>query len=428
MAHPWMVAAAFCLWSAARAAGPVAITTTNDYGGTMGIPRWKMACSANDPNTMWLVFAKRADNLIKSSDGGATWGTTAPAALTISSYLDFHVAMWADDVDRLHLCYPAYSESLGYHVAYRQVSPPGETSSDLSEPVVLRANTPSRPSAAIAASGSDVFVFTRAGVSASENIRYFLSRDGGGTWPVSGQVDSLNRNVRIGATVWEQAPIAVVWIQEASGATEYRYYRWDGSAFVRPADSTIALDNDNRFFSFNVVQGRTFHLVFSDAQGLLTHRWKDWSGGTGTWQQSVVADLGGTTYYYVECYPHLIVHGADLYVMWSQRLTADTVRTIYWSKWDGAAWSPGTRLTSSSNNCKQCNAPRVVDAGASALPVVWTEGTSDPYLIFFATIPATSQSGAPTRGDLDRRITSFEEGATDAARVLEDADRYQKGE
>ena len=82
-----------------------------------------------------------------------------------------------ENADRLHVTYPSYSQDRGYHIAYRRISPPGQTASDMSAPVVLMANAPAVPRSAITVNGSDVFVFTRAGINGDENVRYFLSRD-----------------------------------------------------------------------------------------------------------------------------------------------------------------------------------------------------------------------------------------------------------
>jgi len=412
-------------------AQPALVATTNDYGGTMGIPRWKVGISSADPAALWLVFGKASDNFVKSADAGRTWDATDPDALTISSWLDFHVALWQDEQDRLHVVHPAYTDALGFHVSYRRVVPPGETVEQISSPQTLRSRLPSAPSASVVALGSDVFVFTRCGASASENIRYFLSRDGGRTWPTSGYVDQLAYNVRIGAIVHAGQPTLVVWIQELppSGLSQYRYYRWDGSRFFRPPDSVIAEDRDLRFFSFNVVDSSTLHLVFSNSEGQLDHRWKDWDNGVGTWTRGVVADLGGTTLNHLSAYPHLTVHGADLYCIWSPLIESPSTRSTVWAKWNRTSrtWSAAQPLTASTDNCKQSNAPRFVPGRSASIPVVWTEGTAAPYRVYASTIPVVPQSGPPTRQAVDRKVMAFEEGRSGEAEVLEDSQKYEDG-
>ena len=112
--HPWIVGFGAFAWAAAVWAEPVLVATTSDYGAPLGLPRWKMALSTQDPSTLWFLFAKRTDTFVKSIDGGLTWNATEPDALDPIPRLDFHAAMWRDERDDLHIVSPAYDTPDGY--------------------------------------------------------------------------------------------------------------------------------------------------------------------------------------------------------------------------------------------------------------------------------------------------------------------------
>ncbi|RJO58995.1 hypothetical protein C4546_04155 [Candidatus Parcubacteria bacterium] len=387
------------VWDAVSA--PVQVSTCSNYSCTLTIPRYRLFMSQNDPNDLWLAFPNsRYNDFKKSNDGGLTWNATEPDALTVKGYMDFHASISGDSQDNLYLTDPGPSAGI---VWFRKIRAPGETATDLNSPITLTssfipANIWTR-SNILAQDSNNIWIFYRTSNSPVGNVRYFRSTNGGASFDQEGWVAQLNiEDVRVGSFMIGNQPAVVIhYISATPGQNlDYRYFIWNGSAFV-PNDDSIAVSNEatgaEREFSMTYVNGE-LHLVYNN-RTKLRHAWKTYNNGQGTWQH---ADIEVLPYDPLDWHASLSKHGNDLYLFYvRQESSTGNNNNIYYRKWnkDTQAWSDRIALTSDGICNRFPQGPAVVNAQADFIPMVWTASVNcaSPFTIMSQRISVSP--GAP---------------------------------
>jgi hypothetical protein len=358
------------------AAAATQISTCRADGCTLTIPRYKMFMSATNPNTIWAMFERSSANLMKSTDGGLNWG----AGITVRSYLDYHSSLDGDSLGNLYVTDPGSG-----NVYFRKINAPAASATDMQTPLTLTsafipAGVATRSNVLVQDS-NNIWVFYRTSSSAVGNVRYFHSTNGGATFSNEGWVSNTSSdNVRVGSFLINGVPAVVIkYVTRPAGdPIDYRYFIWNGSSFVRPADSDIVVNEisvlQNREFSMSYVDGE-LHLVYNNG-ALLRHAWKAYNNGTGTWNHSTITSLA---YSPRDWHPSFTRHGNDLYVFYIKQETSTVGNNnVYYRKWDTTAhtWSSATALTSDGADNRFPGGPAVVNPDATYIPAIWSAATA----------------------------------------------------
>ncbi len=366
------------------------IATCRSASCVLTIPRSKLFMSPTDSNTLWAIFEKSSGNFMKSTDGGQTWSTP----ITIRSYLDYHASLSGDSQGNLYITDPGVGG-----VYFRKVNAPAVQATDMSAALTLTsAFIPagvSTRSNVLAQDASNIWVFARTSTNATGNVRYFRSTDGGVTFSQEGWVaDTGHDNVRIGSLLVNGQPAVVIWYSDDSSNVGwgYRYFIWNGSAFVANADSTIVWGSKiyQRQYAASFVDGE-FHVVYDDSQGHLVHSWKPYNGGTGSWTQQNIETLPYTPRDWL---PSLTRHGNTLYLFYNRQESSTAGNNnVYYRTWDTTThtWSSATPLTNDGAEHRYPQGPAVVNADATYIPVIWVSPTNAVMLERLSTtaVPCT---------------------------------------
>ena len=363
-------------------------TSTATDGPTLGIPRWKGYMSPTDPDQFWASYANNgssSNNLVFTRDAGATWSTNT---ITIDRYLDMHVSLSGSGND-LFFVFPTTSS-----IGFRRFSSPSESISDASTLVNLSGTTASHRASITVQNNGRIWVFTRRGATAGENVRYQYSDDGGSTWTRGMAFSTGAPDVRIGSMPFVNGnpALVVLYLNDARG---YEYYLWNGSSFQAKADHSIYPFNPgyDRSFSHNQINDSTMHLVFGQGANL-RHVWKNYANGTGAWNTSIIAtDAYNTS---IDWFPITTVKGNDLYVFYCRKSTTDVASSrIYYKRWSQITrtWSAEYQV-STQGNSRDPNTCFHVPAASSYVPVTWHSGTG-PYDVYFAKVIVDVDTIAP---------------------------------
>ena len=384
---------------------PVKVTSSNQDGATMAIPRWKGYAHPTDPNRLWLTIAdwgSQANHLVYSTNGGASWNLPG-ILLPNDNALDNHVALTGDASGNLYAVFP-----YGSQIQLRKVRYPAQSSSDL-DPLRTVHSGSSQPRASIMfqPSGQRLWVFTRESYIPSENVRYHYSDNGGQTW-VHGTADPTNADqVRIGSMpfVNGQPALVVLYLNSPLG---FRYYLWNGAQFESRPDAQIysgSLGYD-RAFTHNVLAGDYFHLVFG-AGDTLYHYWKKYNNGSGSWNAGMVDNSSYTQGSDWEVAS--TVRGDELFVFYRKSTSPDTTRgQIYCRKWSQSSmnWSPPLHVSTLPENVNNHwpNTVMQVPSTSTTIPIFWYThvGVNNEQVYYNEiTVPPLGPCCEGTRGNVD---------------------------
>ncbi len=369
---------------------PIRIATSSATDGpTLGIPRWKAYMSPTDPNKMWIGYANngsRSNNLIYTQDAGTTWSTNTT---TINGYLDMHLSL-SGSGDDLYFTFPSTSA-----IAFRHFNAPAESISDAGALVNLSGTTANHRSSIMVQNTGRIWVFTRLGGSATENVRYQYSDNGGSTWTRGVAVATGALNVRIGSMPYVNGnPVLVVlYLNDPRG---YEYYLWNGFSFQAMSDHSIYPINpvNDRSFSHNQINDTIMHLVFGQGTNL-RHVWKNYANGTGAWHTTIIAtDASNSS---IAWYPITTVRGNDMYVFYCRKTSADDASSrIYYKRWSQVTltWSAEYQVSTQAY-ARDPNTAFHVPANSPYIPVTWRSGTG-PFDVYFAKVVVPVDSIVPT--------------------------------
>jgi hypothetical protein len=356
---------------------PVLVTTSGVDGATLGIPRWKGYMSPTNPDKFWLSFANSggsSNDLCFTTNAGATWSGNT---ITIEGYMDFHLSLFGRNND-LFFTFPG--------VKFRRFIAPAESISDAGPLVTLNGTSAQHRSNIMVQDNGRIWVFTRQGSAASENVRYQYSDNGGSSWTTGTAYATGAANVRIGSMPYVDGNPALV-VLHLEDARGYEYYLWNGSSFQAMPDHSIwaAYVGYDRSFTHNQINDTIMHLVFGDGANL-RHVWKNYANGTGSWNTSIITTESNNSS--IDWYPISTVRGNELYVFYCRKSSGDEASMrVYYRKWSQVSQTWGAEFqVSTQNRSRDPNTCFHVPAAADYIPVFWSAGTG-PYNIYFSKVP-----------------------------------------
>lgn len=360
---------------------PVYVASSGANRPTLGIPRWKGYMSESNPNNFWISYASQsssASELSYTTDGGATW-SSEPIQISNAGYMDFHLSLFGYNGE-LYFTFPG--------VDFRKFNAPAHSESDRGPLVELAGTAPSYRSNIMVDDNGRIWVFTRDGDHASENVRYQYSDNNGSTWTRGTAVATGAPNVRIGSMpyVGGRPALVVLHLDDDRG---YEYYLWNGSQFVAEQDHSIyAADMGyTRSFCHNVIADTVMHLIFG-LNNDLHHVWKSFEGGVGQWNHQIIESSSFTSD--MDWSPTGTVRGDDLYLFYSKKTsTSDASSQIFYRKWSQTSrvWTSPVQVSGGQSDSYNVdpNTCFQVPINADYIPVFWASGTSN-YDIYFAKI------------------------------------------
>ncbi len=387
---------------------PIEIAASGSRNATLGIPRWKAYVSPSNPNNIWLGYASSgtsASSMTYSTDAGANWSTST-IQIGANGYMDFHLSLFGY-AGELYYTFPG--------VDFRKFDAPAQSESDRGPLVELSGTTGAHRSNVMVDGNGRIWVFTRDGENASENVRYQYSDNDGASWTTGMAYATGTSNVRIGSMPFldGRACLVVLHLESSKG---YEYYLWNGSSFEARPDHSIYAANMGyeRAFTHNVINDTTMHLVFGN-NNTMHHLWKHYNNGNGTWNYQTLENSAYTDG--MEWGPHSTVRGNDLYLFYSKKSNADASSSmIYYMKWSqvSQSWS-SPQLVSAGLNGQYNVCPNTtfqVPDGGNYIPVFWTTG-NDPYAVYFSKILLGGSGAVDTTSpgwidDLDASTGSVE--------------------
>ena len=355
--------------------GGTQLSECSNDGCVLTIPRYKIFMSHNDPDVLWVAFQNgSSENLMKSVDGGLTWDAADPDGLTIRGYLDYHASVDGDGSDNLYVTDPGSG-----NVFFRKLNAPGAAQGDFGPELLLTSSTIgsyNTRSNLLVQDENNIWVFSRTSSQALGNVRYFRSTNGGASFDEEGWVSETGSdNVRIGSLLIDGMPAVVIkYVSYPAGDNiDYRYFIWDGGAFVANADADIVRDQhlaQQREYSMSYVDG-AMHLVWNQGP-TLRHAYKEHNGGTGSWTYGDIETLG---YSPRDWHPSLSRQGTSLFLFYI-RQESDTVghNNVYFRQWDAgtSSWSSAMALTTNGAGHRFPHGPAVLNPAADYVPVIWS--------------------------------------------------------
>ena len=407
---------------------PVKIALSRQSLTTLSVPRWKGFMHQTNPNELWFSFANwdtQGTHLVYSTNGGDSW-TSSDLFLSSSNSIDYHLSASGDAAGNFYATMPVVND-----IQLRKVNYHGQSSADL-DPTrtvwTVPGNLP-RSSVMIEPGNNRIWVFTRSSGVPVENVRYHYSDNDGVSW-TRGIADPTNANeVRIGSMPYVNGrPALVVAYMSNSQPWGYRYFLWNGSAFVAEQDSQIydgplGLD---RAFTHNVTSGDYFHLMFG-LDDTLYHYWKQYNNGTGSWNSEVV-DVSAYNTGSIDWETSSTVRGSELYLFYSKSSSADQATSeIYYKKWTEAAqsWTTATVVSTHAENTNNHHPNTVMSVPTSSnfIPLFWYShlGSSNEQ-IYFNKISVDSTT--VSRLDIDLKVKDFKEGTATEQEVLDLIETY----
>jgi len=375
----------FLIMVSSVAAAPLLIEGDCGRGNCLlTYPRYKFIQSSSNPDELWMAYDNHGgENFRKSDDGGLTWTATTPSTgLELRSWLNYHAVLYKDPSNNVH-----YSDVGSGQLYYRKVNYPAESSSDFGSLLTLNSGvmTANTYGHVVAQDDNNIFIIYRGSANSNANVRYFRSTNGGASFPEEGWVNSMGlSDVRIGALLINGMPAAIVQhLTTAPGATDFSYYIWDGNQFVANPDSIISTGEQlgsERAFNMIYHNGE-MHVAWSNGDKL-QHAWKNYNGGTGSWNKQSVVDLPYNPAYWF--HPMFTSHGNDLYLIYSQVESSGTVSesNVYYTKWnDGTStWDTPIALTTDGGSGGRGyfvpHGPNFVPVSSDFIPIVYTRAAS----------------------------------------------------
>ncbi len=365
------------------------LLNTTQLNPTLNVPRWKIYANPANPYELWLIIADDHDQFFKSDDAGASWtafdDTAANTYDTIHGgelypWINYHTTLTG------HGTHLWASHPHGTHLYLHEINPPGEVSADLGLPEEILTDPGLKKRSNIVATSDELFVITRTTNNAAGNVRYFRFRHDGSLLG-SGWVENLSdANVRIGSTLDSQGvPVVAIW----SDGARIEYYRWNGSAFTKPVDSTVWNSGDpttgcsnsalTREFALTVAADNMLHVVWSCTGQSVEHAFKR-MGASGSWSYDKVIDHPQQDNFQFRA--ALTHRGADVWMFVSLDLNNNrTQSNIWFRRWDGSSssWTAAQQLTFDNAENRQPNTLWEIPAGSPSIPFMYWKGRSAVY-------------------------------------------------
>jgi hypothetical protein len=343
---------------------------------TLSIPRHKIVMSTNDSSKFWFIFYEVTNNMYYSNNSGRTLYNLG----TLQTNLDYHTSL---DIDENNNLYSTLNISSG-KAFLRKITSPATSSADFNG-VVQFSSVEMDGNDVIplvqSQNSSHIFVFTRTSYSASGNVQYFLSTDGGLTFGTSGWVNNTGyANVRMGSTLINNQPAVLIW-KDLTTRIGFDYYIWNGTAFNYNPDYRVnwsVCATQQRAFDFAYANGY-MHVAYT-CNDTLVHQYKLYdSGATTTWNTKIVEDLDNgavnTTNLFM---PHFAVRGTELYMFYING--SSFPRNGYYRKWNGNSWDSAINITTQGGNYDFPNVPKIINPNADYIPLILENATGNRLL------------------------------------------------
>jgi hypothetical protein len=353
---------------------PIVISTSNAESPTLGIPRWKGYMSEIDPNDFWVCYASAgssANSMNYTTDGGLSWSTNT-IQIGETGWLDYHLSVVGLAGD-LYCVAP-----MDYWSGFRKINAPAQSSSDLADLITIPNTTGYHRCSIMVQKNGRIWIFARRNDYPSENVRYNYSDDNGSSWTSGIAYATEASNLRIGSMSYVDDKPALVVLYMGSDRG-YEYYLWNGSSFEARPDSSIYAEymSSVRVFTHNVINDTTFHLIFGLGTSM-THLWKHYNNGSGSWNYQTIENSSTTVDY--DWYPISTVHGNDLYLFYCRKSTSDEATSmIYYMKWSQVteSWSAPTIVSTAAGNVynRDPNTAKSIPVSANYIPVFWWSGS-----------------------------------------------------
>lgn len=367
------------------------VSSTESTGSTLGWPRWKGYMSQAEPNRIWISYAGgsgSAPTFNYTTDAGDSWNSST-IQISFDGYLDEHLSCAGTDSE-LYFTWPGSDA-----IMFRSFDYPAQSENDRGPLVSLNNTTYQHRSNVMVEPTGRIWVFTRRSGSASENVRYQYSDNGGASWTTGVAFATNADNIRFGSMPYidGRPALVVLYLDDNRG---YEYYLWNGSAFEARPDHAIFPQNVGqvRDFTHTVVSDSVFHMLFGLDNGL-HHVWKNYNNGSGAWNHAVIET--STTTSDIEWSPITTVRGNELYVFYVHKSSADPASSqIYYKRWSQATqtWTAPVRISDPAISVENVHPNTVfsVPTGSTAIPVFWSAG-SGPYQIYFSKVVVDPYAG-----------------------------------
>ncbi len=363
----------------------IAVSTASD-APTLGIPRWKAYMLETDPNKFWACYSNGSStqgNISYTGDGGSTWNTN-PIQIDPAGYLDMHCSVFGRNGD-LYTTWPGRQNS----IEFRKFNAPIHSNADGDALVPIAGTTSRHRSNVMVQITGRIWLFTRVSyANPDENVLYDYSDNDGANWTHGIAYATNSSSVRIGSMPYAggNPALIVLYLNDPRG---FEYYLWNGRSFeARPDHSIYGVNmGSTRVFTHNVINDTTFHIIFGLGNSL-HHIWKNYAGGTGSWNHEII-DSSATTINNA-WYPISTVRGNDLYLFYCKKSSSDNATSIiYYKKWSqqSRTWTEPVMVSTNSANLynRDPNTCFSVPPTSSYVPVIWRCGTG-PFDIFFAKV------------------------------------------
>lgn len=353
----------------------------------LGIPRRKLVMSETDPNLLWInVQASEArDDLIYSTDGGATWTPVDFGAshgtndnhdsFDIDSYGNIHVGKRGGSGAYSYDRYDAPVQSSGaFNLANRETFTHSGYSGWTDSAVVVY--------------GDEVFLITRDDT--GQDIAWDRSLDNGITWSQSGTVmTSTSGEIRVGSMLIDGVPYAIIREIQAPFDT-VSFYRWDGSGFTRDNSLDLTLESSDgatRIFSVTQATDGRVHVAYFDVSPYrVRHVYKRTSDAEWSTPVTLFTCAG------LECGVSITAHGNDVYV--ASPFWNGAINELDYRVFDGDTLTWGAPIVlDNSGDVTQPAFPKWVDASRDYIPIAWVR---DGLTMYYESIPVTPQTGGDT--------------------------------
>ena len=331
----------------------------------LGIPRRKMV---QKNNQIWIFTAGGGSDAHYSSDGGLSW-----AGIQFFSVGDHD----SFDIDASGNIHTGQRQSDGIST-YKRVNSPGTQLADYNaanDETFTHFSVGETTASAVLAHNSNVFMFTRA--SFVTTIYYDASTDIGLTWSSGGVLaSSLSTGNRVGGTVIDDTPYAIIWEQMSSGADRITFYGWTGSSFLLDSSLTLTLEVINpltRVFSITQTDDGNVHVAYwnNGSGNRIRHTYKKRTDAS--WVTPVTVDDCNS-----DGLVSITAHGNNIYAAYLRPSGGYNAAT--YKKFDGTTKTWGERvILDALGDCRYPAFPKKVIAAANYVPLAWTRGTGLYY-------------------------------------------------
>ncbi|UCD91747.1 MAG: exo-alpha-sialidase, partial [Methanobacteriota archaeon] len=211
--------------------------------------------------------------------------------------------------------------------------------------------------------------------------------------------------------------VHVVWQDQRSGKWGIRHRRSIDNGVNFEPEETLTPGDTDYVEPAIAVNGKIAHVVYQKDVGLGTEIWytRNQYDGSG-WFQKIRISQEVTEPYLISVQPAIAVSGSYVHVVWTSN--ADGLHSdIYCrsSSTNGGSWGPIVRITQSSLTS---NYPKIA-AGGPNLHVVWKDGTTSPYQVYYRMSPDYGETWNDGKGlDADRVLSHSATGTRPSVAVV----------